>query len=282
MIDDELAHHPLPHHGDETDKRDRGTVLVVGGTAETPGSMLLCGNAALRAGAGRLQLATVRSSASALAIALPEARVIALEETRHGAIRPEAVRAIADELAAADAVLVGPGTRHRESTAELVRQLVPSSMDHALVLDAQALAALRDDPQLARARNGSTVLMPNADEAQQLPGRDALSIADATGSVVALRGSTTAIAPPGGPVYVHSSGNPGLASSGSGDVLAGALVGLCARGAPALTATLWAVAAHATAGELCARRIAPLGYLARELLDVLPAAFVTRDCATAT
>src|SRR3954470_13740713 len=224
MTDEELARHPLPDHGDEADKRDRGTVLVVGGTAETPGSMLLCGTAALRAGAGRLQLATVRSSASALAIALPEARVIALEETRQGAILPDAVRAIADELATADAVLVGPGTGHRESTAELVRQLVPLSMDRALVLDAQALAAMADDPQLASARNGSTVLMPNADEAQQLPGQDALSIADATGAVVAVRGSTTEVAAPCGPVYVHSSGNPGLASSGSGDVLAGALV----------------------------------------------------------
>src|SRR4051794_1929670 len=255
MTDDELARHPLPEHGDETDKRDRGTVLVVGGTAETPGSILLSGTAALRAGAGRLQLATVRSSASALAIAVPEARVIALDETRQGAIAPDAVGAIADELAAADAVLVGPGTRHRESTAELVRQLVPLTMDDALVLDAQALAAVGDDPQLARTRNGSTVLMPNAHEAHQLPGQDALSIADATGAVVAVRGSTTEVAAPCGPVYVPSSGNPGLASSGSGDVLAGALVGLCARGAPAVTATLWAVAAHGTAGELCARRV---------------------------
>src|SRR3954469_9661427 len=94
MTDDELARHPLPDHGDETDKGERGTVLVVGGTAETPGSMLLCGIAALRAGAGRLQLATVRGSASALAVALPEARVIALEETAQGAISPESIQVI--------------------------------------------------------------------------------------------------------------------------------------------------------------------------------------------
>lgn len=171
---------------------------------------------------------------------------------------------------------MGPGTLHRESTAELVRLLAPLCMKPALVLDAQALAALKDEPQLAMARTGSTVVMPNPDEARQLPGHDASSIADETGAVVAVRGATTEIAPPGGPVYVDSSGNAGLATSGSGDVLAGALVGLCARGAPALTAALWSIAAHGTAGELCARRVGPLGYLARELLDVLPAAFVTR------
>jgi NAD(P)H-hydrate repair Nnr-like enzyme with NAD(P)H-hydrate dehydratase domain len=91
-------------------------------------------------------------------------------------------------------------------------------------------------------------------------------------ATVALRGPDTWITGPGHPVYVHRCGHPGLATSGSGDVLAGALGGLAARGADPLTATLWAVVVHAAGGRRLADRIAPVGFLARELLDVLPAA----------
>jgi len=139
------------------------------------------------------------------------------------------------------------------------------------VLDANALVVPGRDPAALTFAAERCVLMPNPDEARLLPGDDALAIADATGTTVAVRGSVTEIAGPGGPVFVDRSGNAGLAMSGSGDVLAGVLVGLCARGADPLTASLWAVTAHGRAGELCAERIGALGYLARELLDDLPA-----------
>jgi hydroxyethylthiazole kinase-like uncharacterized protein yjeF len=275
LTEAELGRRPLPDHGDATDKHERGTVLVIGGSGETAGALVLAGIAALRVGAGRIQLATVRSCASALSVAVPEARVIGLEETATGAIQPDSAALLGDDIGSASTVLLGSGTLDRDATAELVRGIVPRVGSASLVLDANGLAAVEHDPTvthgLARA-----VLTPNPDEAAQLPGENARSIADATRCVVAVRGATTEIAAPGGPVFVDHSGNGGLATSGSGDVLAGALAGLCARGADPLTATLWAVAAHGRAGGRCAARIGPLGFLARELLDELPALLAGR------
>jgi NAD(P)H-hydrate repair Nnr-like enzyme with NAD(P)H-hydrate dehydratase domain len=133
------------------------------------------------------------------------------------------------------------------------------------------LAAIDDDPRLVAGLVRGAVLIPNSGEQNLIPGHDARSAADVTGAVVAVRGVETEVSGPGGPVFVDRSGNSGLASSGSGDVFAGALAGLCARGAEPLTATLWATAIHGRAGERCAERIGPVGYVARDLLAELPA-----------
>jgi hydroxyethylthiazole kinase-like uncharacterized protein yjeF len=275
----ELERRPLPDHTNASDKHDRGTVLIVGGSAETPGSLLLAGLAALRAGAGRVQLAVSASCARTLAVAVPEARVIGLPETAHGDIDSEAASAIESDVRAADAVLIGTGTLHRAAAATLVDNLLPMIETGTVVLDAGGIAAFSANPRLVADLGRRAVLIPNRDEADMLPGAQALSAADATGAIVAIRGAVTEIAEPGGPVFVDRSGNIGLASSGSGDVLAGVLTGLCARGTDTLTATLWAVAAHGRAGERCAQRIAPLGYLARDLLDELPAILATTGAA---
>ncbi len=257
---DELRRRPLPDHGDETSKHERGTVLVIGGTEETPGAVVLAGVAALRAGAGKLQVATAPACASAVAVALPEARVIAIDAD------------LDHELASADAVLVGPGALDPERAAARARAVIEGVDDAVVVIDTHALAVLGDDASLLRRTGARAVLTPNPGELSHLPGEDALSIADATGAVVAVRGGTTEVAQPGGPVFVDRSGNPGLGTSGSGDVLVGMLAGFAARGADPLTATLWATAVHGRAGERCAARIGPLGYLARELLDEIPGA----------
>src|SRR3954453_228632 len=145
----ELLHHPLPDHGDASDKHDRGTVLIVGGSRETPGALVLAGIAALRAGAGRVQLATSRSCAVPLAIAVPEARVIGVAETADGAIDPEAASTIEPDLRAARAVLIGTGTVTNDATETLVRNLIQLTGDATVILDAGGLSALRAHPRLA-------------------------------------------------------------------------------------------------------------------------------------
>lgn len=271
LTDAELHRRPLPDHHDDTDKHDRGTVLVVGGSSETPGAVLLAGVAALRAGAGRVQLATTARSIAVLGGAIPEARVIPLPETSAGAIEPSSASRLEEELQRADAVLIGTGALDGPATEALTARLLPMIGPGAIVLDASALGVVATDTSALAFASERGVLMPNVGEAQQLPGDDAPTIADATGTTVAVRGSVTEIASPGGPVLVDRSGNIGLAMSGSGDVLAGVLAALCARGADALTASLWAVVAHGRAGERCAQRIGRLGYMASELLAELPA-----------
>ena len=273
-----LAELAPPQPEGEAHKGMRGSVLVVGGTSETPGAALLAGIAALRAGAGVLQVATAASVARALAVALPEARVIALPETDGGDIAGCAGEQLCELATAADAVLVGPGLADEAALAELVPSLIAAGAGGFLVVDAKALDAVT--PSLAADHRHRVVLTPNAKEGASLldvevdeVNRDLRAshgkLVARFGCTVALRAGETFAGGPGQPTYHDSSGRPGLGSSGSGDVLAGYLTGLLARGTPPLAAAVWAVHVHAQAGRRLSSRIGRLGYLARELLDEL-------------
>lgn len=279
-----LAAHPLPDHSGGSDKHDRGTVLVVGGSPETPGAVLLAGLAALRAGAGRLQIALAAPDASALAVATPEARVLAVGDlgTEAGTDRHH-LPALGEAMEQADAVLVGSG-----ATPAAARELLMLAMEAmagtaaCLVVDAAALTVIGEDPGILRGREERTLLIPNAAEASKLVGVDrdeapappdlVREVVQRTGCTVAVRGPETCVLVPGGRRFVERSGPVGLATSGSGDGFAGLVTGFVARGADPLAATLWAVRAHAVAGSLAAERHGPVNFLARELVDLLPQA----------
>ena len=256
-------------------KYGRGQVVVIGGARSSPGAALLAGIAALRVGAGRLTLAVARSAAVALAVALPESGVIGLPETESGSVDGTGTEAVDADLAEADAVLVGPGLDDPGRTVDLLRALVPRiGRRTTVLLDAFALGVLDQVPEAVETWTGRLVLTPNPKEAAALLGEDEVDesagprIAKAYQAVVSSRGI---VAAPDGRTWVMSTGEPGLATSGSGDVLAGALVGLLARGADPAQAACWANHLHAAAGDRLAVRVGRTGYLARELVDELPA-----------
>lgn len=246
---------PLPDP--EGGKESRGTVLVVGGSKYNPGAVLLAGVAALRAGAGRLQLAVAEETTVALSIAVPEAKVVGLP---------------GDGLAAgADVIALGPGLDDIDQTTELMRTVLGAAgRDAAVVLDAYALGALSKDASLLPQRRA--VLTPNLVEAEHLlghaPGEDvgaaALELAGKYGVVVSLYGH---IAAPDGRRWVEESGDVGLGTSGSGDARAGIVAGLLARGAEPAQAACWGAYAHAVSGQRLAPRYGRVGFLARELVD---------------
>ncbi|HYJ76708.1 MAG TPA: NAD(P)H-hydrate dehydratase [Kineosporiaceae bacterium] len=269
---------PLPPPGE--DKGDRGTVLVVGGAARTPGAAMLAGLAALRAGAGRLQLAVAAPVATAVAVAIPEALVLPLPADREsGSVEPEASAAAHDLAVRADVVCAGPGLDDADRSTRLVADLIAALASEGtatrVVLDAYALGALPGQEKLCAALPAPLVLTPNASEAGILLEEDppsdhgtaALRIAERYTAVVALR---QAIATPEGKLFVGGAGQAGLGTSGSGDVLAGVVAGLLARGATPDQAAVWGAHLHATSGERLAARVGPLGYLARELLEETP------------
>jgi hydroxyethylthiazole kinase-like uncharacterized protein yjeF len=243
-----------------------------------PGAAYLAGEAALRAGAGKLAIATAASAAPQLAFAVPEARVIALPETSKGGIAPPAIELVQEPASRTDAILIGPGMQDEGATCGLVRALLRTLSATPLVLDACALGAVKERP----ASNGVPLLItPHAGEMAHLmerdkaevdrdPGAIALEAARRFGAVVALKGAVTYVASPDGRLWRHEGGNAGLGTSGSGDVLAGLVIGLAARGAPLEQAAVWAVRLHARAGERLAGRMGPLGYLARELSHEVP------------
>lgn len=268
----------LPQPGSSSDKGERGSILVIGGSPTTPGAALLAGVAALRAGAGKLAIVTAESVAAALGVAVPEAAVAGVTTTTGGSLDPAALDDIAGRAERAQAVLIGPGLTGPQGTAALVAGLVPRlPQDAVLVLDALGLTCGAVTPELLRARQGRIVLTPNDSEMERLlgrrPGKDlshgdlARLAARELGAVVALRG---AVASPDGRSWYGQAGHAGLGTSGSGDVLAGLVTGLAARGAPVEQAAVWGVHLHGEAGERLAARVGRLGFLARELLDEVP------------
>lgn len=277
---------PLPIPSDDADKEGRGHVLVLGGSREMPGAVILAATAALRAGAGKLTIATGNSVAQLVALAIPESRVLGLAENERGGFTVEAVAALDPLADKISAILIGPGMQDEAATARLVHALLPrlAGSDVRVLLDAEAMGALLHPPegQSATFRFDVPVLLtPHAGEMAHLTGIDKDEIGDATdrhaleaaqrwNAVVALKGARTVIAAPSGDRWQHEGGNVGLATSGSGDVLAGIIAGLAARGADLTQAVSWGVALHARAGERLAERFGRLGYLARELCDEVP------------
>src|SRR4051812_12369343 len=142
VTDELLRSIPLPHHSQGEDKDERGRVLVIGGSVETPGGALLAGLAALRAGAGKLQIATCRSVAPALAVAVPEAGVTGLGETPDGAVCASEAERLAGRCGRTDVVLLGPGMQPGDAASRLTRRLLEQAAGPCFVLDAAALHAL--------------------------------------------------------------------------------------------------------------------------------------------
>ena len=275
----------LPQPGSASDKGERGSIVVIGGSPQTPGAVLLAGVAALRAGAGKLAIITAEAVAASLAVAVPEALVAGVPTTAEGGLDPAAMDEMVGRVQGTQAVLIGPGLSGPETTAELVAGLLPRlPPEAAVVLDALALTCGALSADLLHARQGQAVLTPNDDEMERLlghrPGDEhshgdlARSAARALGAVVALRG---AVASPDGRAWYGQTGHAGLGTSGSGDVLAGLVAGLAARGAPGEQAAVWGVHLHGEAGERLAARIGRLGFLARELLDEIPGVLTQLD-----
>jgi ADP-dependent NAD(P)H-hydrate dehydratase len=276
-----LRRWPLPPIDGKLGKEGRGCVLVVGGSREIPGAVLLAGIAALRAGAGKIQIATSATVAPLVAVAVPEARVIGLREGARGELRRHPERALPLEMERCDTLLVGPGMVASEPARDLVESSLRSKIGPSVVVDAAAIAAFSGKKRLRHPR--AVVATPHAGEMARLWGvsRDevtarplelAREAAGVLGIVLALKGAVTYVAGPDGQVFHNTAGNSGLGTAGSGDTLSGIIAGLMARGADPLQATVWGVYLHARAGEILAKKVGPLGFLARELLSEVPAA----------
>lgn len=270
---------PMPREGS---KDERGSALVLGGSVSVPGAALLAGVAALRAGAGKLKIATVGSTAVGMALAVPEAMVIGLPETSEGGI--DGARA-SDGLRKAakgcDALLVGPGLMESGPTTAMAVELLEALPSAAFILDAAAVCGLAAHAGDVRRHEGRMVITPHAGEMAQLLDRSrdaveadpldaALAAADLLRCVVVMKGARTWIVDPHGARWLYGGGGVGLATSGSGDALAGIVVGLLARGVAPLTAALWGVFLHGEAGKRLAASVGPVGFLARELSGEVP------------
>jgi hydroxyethylthiazole kinase-like uncharacterized protein yjeF len=271
---------PLPDPDSAEDKEDRGAVLVIGGSSSIPGAIILAGTAALRSGAGKLMIATSKSVAAQVGVAVPEAKSVGLREDRNGSIASSAAAAIPRIAEDSDAILIGPGMENVAGTRSFVTSVLKRVTNTAVVIDAGAIESLKK-PRGFHQPGDSAVITPHAGEMASLMNaqkkeienhaeRWAARASSELNAVVALKGPETIIADPDGNLFLYRGGSVGLATSGSGDVLAGIVTGLLARGASPLQAAVWGVFVHGESGKALAKKFARVGFLAREIVDEVP------------
>jgi hydroxyethylthiazole kinase-like uncharacterized protein yjeF len=270
---------PLPAVEDGG-KETKGRILIVAGCRTMPGAAILAATAAMRAGAGKLQIATSASVAPHVATAMPEAMVVGLDEDANGGLAASAVEHIASHAAKVDAVVAGPGMERNTACEAIAAALIASPAK--LALDAALLRKLTPSDGRRADADCLPILLPHAgelaslldceeDEVEADPVGSGLEAAKCYRANVLVKGVESHVVTPDGRAWRFNGGAPGLGVSGSGDVLAGIVGGLLARGADPLTALLWSVLLHGEAGEALSKRIGPVGFLAREIPGEIPA-----------
>jgi len=276
---DWLRAHAIRPPANGVDKNSRGRVLIIGGSVTVPGGLQLTAEAALRAGAGKVQVATVESASLPLGIALPEAAIFPLPENDGEILaNPDLIASL---VRACDVVVVGPAMSDAKAAGLLVDCLLTLSGQQTLVLDAAALLHLGERAERLRDTEVHVILTPHLGEMAAMLECDAADIesdretmvrraAHRFGATVILKGPTTLIATPMDEQMAYAGGGVGLATGGSGDVLAGIVAGLAARGAEPLLAAATGVWLHGEAGRRCGEEMGPIGFLARELLARIP------------
>ena len=276
-----LKSFPLPPVVDG-DKETKGRIMIIAGCRELAGAALLVANAAMRAGAGKLRMIAVEKVAVETSLAMPEAMVIGLEEARDGGFTRGAIRRIAEEADRSDVVVAGPGMAASATCTILAGALLESRA--SVVLDAALLHGLKTGEH-GKSRPAPLVLLPHSGELSSLLDCDESEIerdpvgcgiraAELYQAIVLAKGVTSHVTTPDGRAWAYRGGAAGLGVSGSGDTLAGIVGGLIARGADPLTALLWSVMLHGEAGEALAKKVGPIGFLAREIADEIPTLLV--------
>lgn len=277
-----MAADMLPGRHAAMHKGDAGRVLVVAGAGGMTGAAALCAQAAVRAGAGLVFIACPASLNDILEVKCTEAMTLPLPETDERSLAAGAGERVLAEAGRSDAVALGPGLSQHPETTALVRRLV-AQIPVPLVLDADGLNALEGEPGPLRERRAPTVITPHPGELARLVGGTAEGIqqdrvdaarraAEATGAVVVLKGAATVTAEPGGEIWVNSTGNPGMAGGGMGDVLTGMIAAFLAGGAEATGAAVAGVYYHGLAADIAAGESGMRGLAATDVAGAMPRA----------
>ena len=266
----------LPKRGLTAHKYSVGKIFVLAGSRGLTGAPSMCAQAAMRAGAGGVILGVPRSIYNPLVRKLTEVMVIPLEETAEESVSKNALDAITQKIEWADVVVIGPGLSRNEETQRLILHLIPKIL-RPVVLDADGLNAVRIDISVVQRRKFPTILTPHVGELGRLMRRKAGEIelnrvavareaSDKLGSVVVLKGSPSVTAVPDAPSYINSTGNPGMATAGAGDVLTGVIAGLLGQGMSAAGAAYCGVFVHGFAGDVAAKRYGQRSLMALDIL----------------
>lgn len=270
----------FPPRRDDAHKGDFGKALVVAGSYEMPGAALLSSSAAVECGAGLVRLAFPECAYAAVTAACPEKVLLPLCANRFGRISAQNEKKLLDALSSSTALLVGCGLGIDYDTKHLVKMLLQQA-EIPVVLDADGINAVADGIDMLREVKAPLILTPHPGEAARLLGvstaeiqNDRLgacaALCEKTGAVVVLKGAGTVISADGQQFSVNLTGNSGMATAGSGDVLAGMILGFLCIGMPPLDAAAAAVHIHGLAGDAAAKAMSKCAVTPIKMLGVLP------------
>ena len=264
----------LPDRQPNTHKGDYGKVLLLCGSLGYTGAAALSAMGALRCGAGLVYLGVPNCIYAIEAIKMNEAIVLPLKDL-NGKFSKEAFEEISPLLEKVDAVLIGPGMGQSDDCRQLLISVL-NAFKGPVVLDADGINLICSHKDILRGRACPTIITPHEGEFSRIYGKeisdridDAKLLARDLGAVVLLKGHKTVITD-SSTTYVNSTGNPGMAVGGSGDMLSGMITGLVGQGIPCLEAAASAAWLHGAAGDLCAVEMGQYGLLPTDMLQVLP------------
>ena len=264
----------LPDRRPDAHKGNFGRILLLCGSRGYTGAAALAARGALRTGAGLVFLGVPDCIYAIEAVKLDEPVVFPLPD-EEGKLSIQAAEVVEQRLGAMDAVLIGPGLGQSEGTLAVLKTVL-TRFDGPVVVDADGINLLSQHKNLLRGRTGTTILTPHEGEFVRLTGKnlndryhDAVDTATELGCIVVLKGHRTVVTD-GNTCYRNTTGNPGMAVGGSGDVLAGMITALLGQGLQPLEAAACGAWLHGAAGDICAKEIGQYGMLPSDMVEVLP------------
>jgi len=268
----------------QSHKGDYGHIFILGGSPGLTGAAALCANASLRAGAGLVTLGIPRSLNLAMEAKLTEVMTLPLAETREGTLSLKAKNKILKRVDDSDVVILGPGLSRNRETRRLIRQLI-ADIKKMMVLDADALNAVSGNVSILKKIRHKYIITPHPGEMSRLINKavsyitkNRLAVAkrfsNYYNAVVVLKGSGTVVTDKDARsrAYINKTGNPGMATAGSGDVLTGVIGGFLCQGLKAFDAARLAAYVHGLAGDLAAKEKGEVGLIASDILEKIPGA----------
>jgi len=268
---------------EDSHKGDYGRVFIIAGSRGMTGAAFLSSQGALSAGSGLVINGIPESLNLIMEIKLTEAMTLPLQETKNGSLSLKAKDSILDFTKKCNVVAIGPGLGTDSETGSLVAELL-EKIEVPVVLDADGINALGSDLEPVKKRKYKTVITPHPGEMARLTGKSieevqsnrtdtAKEVAEETGAIVCLKGHKTVVAGPEGSIYINETGNSGMATGGTGDVLTGMIASFIGQGVVDLSATITAVYLHGLAGDVAAEKKGQFSMIASDLLECMPEAF---------
>lgn len=269
---------------DDSNKGTLGSLLCICGSYGMAGAAIMAGKAALRCGIGLLKIAVPKSIYPVCATNILESVYYPLEETSNGVISSKNTDFLLEMCEKSSAVVIGCGLSVCDDTKNLVQSVI-TNCEKPLVIDADALNCICNKTEILKNLKVPAIITPHPGEMARLlhstpkavnSNREntAIDFAKKFGVVTVLKGAGTIIASPDGEVYINHTGNSGMATGGSGDVLSGIIGSLLAQGAAPINAAAAGVFLHGTIGDLAAEKLGKISMLPTDMIDMIPTAYL--------